>query len=221
MEGRKEGKARGEARLGRAVSRARQRGNELNGDQKERFEWRGAMECRDFIRRRLDKTFPVARAEIEKEVCTCPLSLENERFSPSSSSFFFAALSLSLSPADQNSFPFRSHGSSSFSTQLSFSIYSLPPSSPPTRFLARARHNATISVRPRRKRRKSLNASWTSGAAYQRRTVLTRRRGSVKSGAENNKSDNEFPTLLPILWLQRFYLQYILVCTYTYYMCIR
>lgn len=131
------------------------------------------------------------------------------------------ALSLSLSPADQNSFPFRSHGSSSFSTQLSFSIYSLPPSSPPTRFLARARHNATISVRPRRKRRKSLNASWTSGAAYQRRTVLTRRRGSVKSGAENNKSDNEFPTLLPILWLQRFYLQYILVCTYIYYMCIR
>lgn len=98
MEGRKEGKARGEARLGRAVSRARQRGNELNGDQKERFEWRGAMECRDFIRRRLDKTFSVARAEIEKEVCTCPLSLENERFSPSSSSFFFfAALSLSLS----------------------------------------------------------------------------------------------------------------------------
>lgn len=134
MEGRKEGKARGEARLGRAVSRARQRGNELNGDQKERFEWRGAMECRDFIRRRLDKTFPVARAEIEKEVCTCPLSLENERFSPSSSSsFFFAALSLSLSPADQNSFPFRSHGSSSFSTQLSFSIYSLSP--PPHRLV--------------------------------------------------------------------------------------
>lgn len=105
MEGRKEGKARGEARLGRAVSRARQRGNELNGDQKERFEWRGAMECRDFIRRRLDKTFPVARAEIEKEVCTCPLSLENERFSPSSSSFFFFA-ALSLSPADQTRFPF-------------------------------------------------------------------------------------------------------------------
>lgn len=220
MEGRKEGKARGEARLGRAVSRARQRGNELNGDQKERFEWRGAMECRDFIRRRLDKTFPVARAEIEKEVCTCPLSLENERFSPSSSSFFFAARSLSLSGRPKLVSLSFSRLVFFFNATVLFHIFPFP-SSPPTRFLARARHNATISVRPRRKRRKSLNASWTSGAAYQRRTVLTRRRGSVKSGAENNKSDNEFPTLLPILWLQRFYLQYILVCTYIYYMCIR
>lgn len=129
------------------------------------------------------------------------------------------SLSLSLRPTKLVSLSF-SRLVFFFNATVLFHIFPFP-SSPPTRFLARARHNATISVRPRRKRRKSLNASWTSGAAYQRRTVLTRRRGSVKSGAENNKSDNEFPTLLPILWLQRFYLQYILVCTYTYYMCIR
>lgn len=132
MEGRKEGKARGEARLGRAVSRARQRGNELNGDQKERFEWRGAMECRDFIRRRLDKTFPVARAEIEKEVCTCPLSLENERFSPSSSSFFFAALSLSLRPT-KTRFPFVLTARLLFQRNCPFPYIPFPP--PPHRLV--------------------------------------------------------------------------------------
>lgn len=108
------------------------------------------MECRDFIRRSLDKTFPVVRAKIEKEACTCPLSLENEHFSLSS--FFF--LRRSLPSTDQNwhsfarsclvsfsflpssSFPFRSHGSFSFfrATQLSFSIYSLSLS-PPSHWL--------------------------------------------------------------------------------------
>ena len=145
-EGRKEGRKEGKAREAKLDSR--QQGNELNGDQKERFERRGAMECRDFIRTRLDKTFPAVRAKIEKEVCTCPLSLENEHFSPSSSSFFF----FRPTKTGIRSFPFRSHGSSSFLTRLSFSIYSLPslPSTSPPRFLvARARHNATISVRPR------------------------------------------------------------------------
>lgn len=128
MEGRKEGKARGEARLGRAVSRARQRAK--RGP-------KGAI--------RVERSDGMSRFYTQEVGQNIPRRARRNReggmhlsFIPRKRTFLSILLlllcrALSLSPADQNSFPFRSHGSSSFSTQLSFSIYSLSP--PPHRLV--------------------------------------------------------------------------------------